>query len=96
MNNNEIVIYKSDKLSIKLEVKVENETVWLHLNQISKLFERDKSVISRHISNIFREGELVKESVVAKNATTAKQSKNPRNEERIVAALHLLPKAYSH
>ena len=75
MNNNEIVIYKSDKLSVKLEVKVENETVWLSLNQMSKLFERDKSVISRHINNIFKEGELVKESVVAKNATTAQDGK---------------------
>ena len=75
MNTNEIAVYKSDKLSIKLEVKVENETVWLSLNQMSELFERDKSVISRHISNIFKEGELVKESVVAKNATTAKDGK---------------------
>ncbi len=75
MNSNEIAIYKADELSIKLEVKVENETVWLSLNQISELFERDKSVISRHISNIFKEGELVKKSVVAKNATTAQDGK---------------------
>jgi hypothetical protein len=75
MNSNEIAIYKADKLSIKLEVKVENETVWLSLNQISELFVRDKSVISRHISNIFKEGELIKKAVVAKNATTAQDGK---------------------
>ena len=61
LNQNEIAVYRSDKLSIKLEVKVENETVWLSLNQLSELFERDKSVISRHINNIFKEGELIKE-----------------------------------
>ena len=75
MNSNEIAIYKADKLSIKLEVKVENETVWLSLKQLSELFERDKSVISRHINNIFKECELIKESVVAKNATTALDGK---------------------
>ena len=70
MKNEEIVIFQSDELSTKIEVKVENETVWLNLNQISELFERDKPVISRHINNVFREGELDKYSVVAKNATT--------------------------
>jgi hypothetical protein len=75
MNNNEIVIYKSNELAASIEVKLKNETVWLSLNQISELFERDKSVISQHISNIFKEGELVKKSVVAKNATTALDGK---------------------
>jgi Virulence protein RhuM family len=75
MNNNEIVIYKSNELAASIEVKLENETVWLSLNQISELFERDKSVISRHISNIFKDGELVKKLVVAKNATTALDGK---------------------
>ncbi len=75
MNNNEIVIYRLDELAVKLEVKVENDTVWLNLNQIAELFERDKSVISQHIRNIFKEGELLKKSVVAKNATTAQDGK---------------------
>ena len=69
MTNNEIVIYKSNELTTSIEVKLENETVWLNLSQISELFERDKSVISRHISNIFKEGELVKESVVASSSS---------------------------
>jgi hypothetical protein len=47
---------------------LEKETVWLSLKQMSKLFRRDKSVISRHIKHIFEEGELVKEDVVAKFA----------------------------
>ena len=75
MINNEIVIYQSDELSTKLEVKIEKETVWLNLKQISELFERDKSVISRHIRNMFKEGELDKKAVVAKNATTALDGK---------------------
>jgi len=48
-----------------------NETFWLSLNQISELFERDKSVISRHLKNIFKENELYKNSVVAFFAITA-------------------------
>ncbi len=75
MRNNEIVIYQPDDISTKIEVKFEDDTVWLNLNQISELFERDKSVISRHIANIFKEGELIKNSVVAKNATTALDGK---------------------
>ena len=72
--NNEIILYQSDN-AVQLEVMLENETVWLTLNQMSILFERDKSVISRHISNIFKEQELDKNSVVAKNATTASDGK---------------------
>ncbi|HPL76767.1 MAG TPA: RhuM family protein [Paludibacteraceae bacterium] len=66
--NNEIILYQSDN-AVQLEVMLENETVWLTLNQMSILFERDKSVISRHISNIFKEQELDASSTVAKNAT---------------------------
>ena len=65
---NEIVVYQPDEV-VNLEVRVENESVWLNLNQVATLFDRDKSVISRHISNIFKEKELDKNSTVAKNAT---------------------------
>ncbi len=58
-----------------VQVKFDNETVWLSLNQISELFDKDKSVISRHIKNVFKEGELEREAVVAKNATTASDGK---------------------
>ena len=65
---NEIVVYQPDEI-VNLEVRVENESVWLTLNQIALLFDRDKSVISRHISNVYKEKELDKISTVAKNAT---------------------------
>ena len=70
----EIRIYQVNG-NIEISVSIEKETVWLSLNQITELFDRDKSVISRHISNIFREGELDRNSVVAKNATTASDGK---------------------
>ena len=64
----EIILYEPDN-SFRLEVRVEDETVWLTLNQIAKLFDRDKSVISRHITNVFKEEELIMDSTVAKFAT---------------------------
>ena len=69
-NKSELVIYEPTDGKIKLDVNLEKETVWLSLKQMSKLFRRDKSVISRHIKHIFEEGELVKEEVVAKFAYT--------------------------
>ena len=74
-NKSELIIYKSSDGKVKLDVNLENETVWLSLEQMSKLFNRDKSVISRHIKNVFIEGELQKDSVVAKFATTASDGK---------------------
>ena len=64
---NEIIIFENQ--NVKLEVNMKDETVWLSLDQMAELFERDKSVISRHISNIFKEEELDKDSTVAKFAT---------------------------
>lgn len=65
----DVIFYDSGPEGGRIEVKLENETVWLSLNQMAALFDRDKSVISRHLSNIFREGELDKVLTVAKNAT---------------------------
>lgn len=67
--NSEIIIYQTQDGNTKLDVRLEDETVWLSLDQMSKLFDRDKSTISRHIKNIYDEGELEKKSTVAKNAT---------------------------
>jgi len=75
MKESQIEIYQIENGSTEIQVKLENETVWLSLNQITELFERDKSVISRHINNIFKENELDRNSVVAKNATTAADGK---------------------
>jgi prophage maintenance system killer protein len=69
----EIAIYESDAGTV--EVRLERETVWLSLQQMSELFGRDKSVISRHLRNVFSEGELERDSVVAKNATTGPDGK---------------------
>lgn len=73
MNN--IIIYESKDQGIKLDVQFEGESFWLSLNQISELFERDKSVISRHLSKIFKTQELDRNQVVAKHATTADDGK---------------------
>lgn len=67
----EIIIYTDSESKTHVDVRFDNETFWLTLNQISALFERDKSVISRHLKKIFESDELEKNSVVAKNATTA-------------------------
>lgn len=72
---NGIEIYKSITGETQVEVRFEHDTVWLNLNQIAQLFGRDKSVISRHLSAVFRDNELDRHSVVAKNATTALDGK---------------------
>jgi len=75
MENSDIRIYQLEDGKTEINVQLDNETVWLNLNQMVDLFERDKSVISRHLNNIFKEKELQKDSVVAKNATTASDGK---------------------
>jgi hypothetical protein len=72
----EIILYQADDGRTRLEVKLENNTVWLSLNQMAELFQRDKSVISRHIKNVFEEKELQPGSVVANFATTAADGKS--------------------
>ena len=72
---NEVIIFQDDNGEINLDVSLTDETVWLNQKQLCLLFDRDKSVISRHIRNIFKEGELEQSSVVAKNATTASDGK---------------------
>jgi hypothetical protein len=66
-----VELYKASNGGTQIQVQFESESVWLSLNQISELFGRDKSVISRHLNNIFRSKELHKDAVVTKNATTA-------------------------
>ena len=69
----EIAIFESSNGDI--QVQLEKETVWLSLDQMSQLFGRDKSTISRNVDNVFKEGELMRPAVVAKNATTAADGK---------------------
>ncbi|MBI3143488.1 MAG: virulence RhuM family protein [Bacteroidetes bacterium] len=78
---NEIILYKPDEVAQHIEVRLEDETVWLTLKQISQLFNRDKSVISRHLRNIYTEGELSQEATVAKNATVQMEAGRTVNRE---------------
>ncbi|SMN15062.1 Putative DNA-binding protein in cluster with Type I restriction-modification system [uncultured Candidatus Thioglobus sp.] len=71
-----VLLYKTENQEVRLEVLIQNETIWLNQKQICELFGRDKSVISRHIKNIFKDNELDINLVVAKNATTATDGKN--------------------
>ena len=66
--NNSIEIYRSQDGSVQLNVKLENETVWLTQSQMAELFGRDRTVIARHISNCYKEGELDKNITCAKFA----------------------------
>lgn len=79
MNNN-IVIFKTEDEQINIDVRFDEETVWLTIDQMAQLFERDKSTISRHIKNIFEEGELLQKATVAKFATV--QVEGSRKVER--------------
>lgn len=65
----EVVVYQAPDGQVRVEVRLERETVWLSLNQLAELFGRDKSVISRHLRNVFESGELERAATVAKNAT---------------------------
>ncbi|UKH22037.1 virulence RhuM family protein [Actinobacillus pleuropneumoniae] len=71
----QVVIFKSIDGAVAVNVQFDEDTAWLSLDQMADLFDRDKSTISRHIKNIFKEGELVKDSVVANFATTALDGK---------------------
>ena len=73
--NNDIVIFKNGELELEVSVSEDKKTVWLSLDQMAELFKRDRSVIGKHVRNIFKEGELQKESVWAKFAYTAADGK---------------------
>ncbi len=71
----EIILYQTEDNQTHIEVRLPGEMVWLSLNHMADLFQRDKSVISKHIKNVFAEGELKPDSVVANFATTAADGK---------------------
>ncbi len=75
MKPNEIILFETNDRAVTLDVKTDGETVWLSLEQLTTLFGRNKSTISRHIKNVFTEGELDRDSVVANFATTASDGK---------------------
>ena len=78
MQSSEMMIYTTEDGLTKIETTFDGDTVWLSADQMAELFQRDKSTISRHIKNIFSEGELIRNSVVAKFATTALTEKHIR------------------
>ena len=75
MPNSNILMYTTEDGLTKIEATFENDTVWLSIDQMSELFQRDRSVIGKHVRNIFKEGELDKNSVWAKFAYTASDGK---------------------
>jgi death-on-curing family protein len=90
---NELILYKNPDNSLQVEIAFEGDTFWLSLNQIALLFERDKSVISRHIKNILVEGELTREEVfrtVAKNATVQVEGKRAIKREILYYSLDII------
>ena len=70
-----MIIYTTEYGLTKIETTFDEDTVWLSIDQMAELFQRDKSTISRHIKNVFSEGELQRKSVVANFATTAADGK---------------------
>lgn len=75
MPNSQLIMYTTEDGLTKIDVTLDKETVWLSIDQMSELFQRDKSVIGKHVRNIFKEGELEKNSVWAKFAYTATDGK---------------------
>ena len=79
MNKFDLVVFNEEDLELEVKVDESNNTVWLNLEEISILFDRDKSVISRHIKNIFNEEELLKEETIANFATVQKEGSREVN-----------------
>ncbi|WP_295087268.1 virulence protein RhuM/Fic/DOC family protein [Ruminococcus sp.] len=87
MDKNEIILYETSDHSVKLNVNADGDTVWLSMDQLTDLFERDKSTISRHIRNVFKEGELERAATVAKFATV--QTEGDREITRYIEYYNL-------
>ena len=80
VEQNEIIIYQTEDGQTRLQVRLEQDTVWLNQEQICSLFEKSKATISEHISNIFKEEELQESSVVRNFRTGASDSKASLNK----------------
>ena len=84
---NETILFETQDKAVTLPVQIESETVWLSLDQMADLFQRDKSTISKHIRNVFAEKELNRESTVANFATV--QMEGTRRIEREIEHYNL-------
>ncbi len=84
-----LLLYQTEDGQTRIEVHLQDETVWLNQAQLCELFDKDKRTISEHIQNIFREGELSEESVVRNFRTTASDGKKPRKPDVEIAKNYL-------
>ena len=90
MDKGQILLYQTPDGESKIEVKLKDDTVWLSLDQMAELFQRNKSTISRHIKNVLEEGELDENMVVAKFATTTKHGAiEGKTQEHLVSYYNL-------
>lgn len=87
MDEDKIIIYKTEDEAVSVYVRFDQDTVWLTLDQMAELFDRDKSTVSRHIRNVYQEGELTREATVAKFATV--QQEGGRRVERALEYYNL-------
>lgn len=87
MDEDKIIIYKTEDEAVSVYVRFDQDTVWLTLDQMAELFDRDKSTVSRHIRNVYQEGELTREATVAKFATV--QQEGSRKVERALEYYNL-------
>lgn len=85
-NNGEIIIYQSEDGKIRLDVRLENKTVWLTQEQIAMLFSKGRTTITEHISNIFKEGELDREKV-CRNFLHTTQHGAVKGKEQMLTSL---------
>ncbi|MBV6485411.1 MAG: hypothetical protein KFKLKKLM_01974 [Flavobacteriales bacterium] len=76
--NSELIIYQTEDGQTKIQTRLENETVWLNQEQMAELFQRDRTIITKHIGNIFKEGELEERSNV-QNLHISNSDKLPKN-----------------
>lgn len=88
--DSQFLLYQTEDGHTRIEVQFRGETAWLSLNQLAELFQRDKSVISKHIRNVFDEGELASEATVAKYATV--QAEGSRQVSRDIEYYNLVSK----
>lgn len=87
MDKGQFLLYQTPDGDSKIEVKLQNDTVWLSLDQMAELFQRNKSTISRHIKNVLEDGELQEEATIANFATV--QNEGTRKVERVIAYYNL-------
>ena len=87
MDKGQFLLYQTPDGDSQIEVKLQNDTVWLSLDQMAELFQRNKSTISRHIKNVLEDGELQEEATIANFATV--QNEGTRKVERAIAYYNL-------